>query len=249
MNKPRISIITVCYNAASDIEHTMRSVLSQRYDNLEYIIIDGKSKDNTVEIINKVISEYPNADVVFSSEPDNGLYDAMNKGILKARGEWVNIMNAGDYFVDDNVLCKVFSNPLIINKDIVYGDSIIKNGNTFIEEKAKDCYDRLKYLPIYRHGASFVRTKVHREFLYDLLCTQYKWALDYNSIYRMYRAGKTFQYVDTPVLVYEEEGISNHPLEGRWLCYKISCQDRRPMIPFFWFIRSLLSISIKKIMR
>lgn len=247
MYKPRISVVTVCFNAALDIEKTMRSVLEQKYDNIEYIIIDGKSTDNTVEIVNRVINEYPNADVVFTSEADKGLYDAMNKGILKATGEWVNIMNAGDYFVDNNVLLSVFNNPLIINKDIVYGNSIIKHEDSFTDEKAKDCYDRLKYLPIYRHGASFVRSKVHREFLYDLSCTQYKWALDYNSIYRMYRAGKAFQYVDIPILVYEEDGISNHPLMGRWLCYKISSQDRCPIVPFIWFVRSLISISIKKI--
>lgn len=89
-NLPRVSIITVCYNAVSAIQRTILSVLSQTYENIEYIIIDGKSTDGTLAIIKK----YESRIAFWLSEPDNGIYDAMNKAINNATGEWVLFMNA-----------------------------------------------------------------------------------------------------------------------------------------------------------
>jgi glycosyltransferase involved in cell wall biosynthesis len=90
--KPKISVITICYNAVDLIEKTILSVLHQSYDNIEYIIIDGNSTDGTVDIIQK----YANQLAYWISEPDGGIFDAMNKGLDHATGEWVNFMNAGD---------------------------------------------------------------------------------------------------------------------------------------------------------
>lgn len=104
MNIPIISVITVCYNAAASLEETMLSVLNQTYDKVEYIVIDGGSKDGTLDIIKK----YANRLAYWTSEPDKGIYDAMNKGISKATGNWVNFMNAGDLFIDNEVLSKCF---------------------------------------------------------------------------------------------------------------------------------------------
>ena len=88
MDAPIISVITVCYNVASSIEKTMLSVLNQTYKNLEYIIIDGNSTDGTVDIIKR----YAERLTFWISEPDNGIYDAMNKGIVKATGEFLIFM-------------------------------------------------------------------------------------------------------------------------------------------------------------
>ena len=90
----KVSVITISYNAVSVIEDTIQSVLNQSYKDIEYIIIDGGSTDGTVDIIKK----YQDKINYWVSEPDNGIYDAMNKGIDKATGEWINFMNAGDYF-------------------------------------------------------------------------------------------------------------------------------------------------------
>ena len=93
----KISIITVCYNSAEFFEEAIESVLSQDYDNFEYIIIDGGSTDGTLDIIRK----YEDRLAYWSSEPDNGLYDAMNKGIVKASGDIVGMINADDYYFPD----------------------------------------------------------------------------------------------------------------------------------------------------
>lgn len=93
-NTPLISIITATYNCADSIESTMQSVLAQSYPNVEYIIIDGQSTDGTIDIIKR----YENNITVFISEPDKGIYDAMNKGIRASKGIWLNFMNSGDLF-------------------------------------------------------------------------------------------------------------------------------------------------------
>lgn len=127
MEKLKITVVTVCYNASGVIEQTMRSVLSQTYSNMEYVIVDGASKDNTLDIINKVSAEYPQANIVIKSEPDSGIYDAMNKGIGLATGDWINFMNAGDRFVSADTLAKVFSNKEFDDKvAVVCGDFIMK---------------------------------------------------------------------------------------------------------------------------
>ena len=106
----KISIITVCYNGGKTIEKTIQSVLSQTYENIEYIIIDGMSKDNTLEIINR----YRHKISKLVSEKDNGMYDALNKGISLASGDIVGILNADDVFASNNILALI--NPLSGNQ-------------------------------------------------------------------------------------------------------------------------------------
>jgi len=102
---PKISIITVCFNCADFIEKTIKSVLAQNYPNIEYIIIDGNSTDNTVNVVKK----YADKINYFCSEPDKGIYQAINKGIKKATGEWIGVLHADDFYCSSNSISNIFS--------------------------------------------------------------------------------------------------------------------------------------------
>ncbi len=118
MQGPKISIITVAYNAQNTIERCINSVFGQKYQNVEYIIIDGGSTDGTC----RIIENYREKIDVFISEPDKGIYDAMNKGLALATGDVIGTINADDFFADDNVLydiARVFSEQ---NTQILYGN-------------------------------------------------------------------------------------------------------------------------------
>jgi glycosyltransferase involved in cell wall biosynthesis len=124
----KVSIITVCYNSEKTIERTIQSVLSQNYSNIEYILVDGGSKDNTVQIIEK----YKESIDQFVSEKDEGIYDAINKGILMSKGDIVGILNSDDIFSNQNIVSEVAS--VFIEKPQL--DSIIGN-IAFINDKDK----------------------------------------------------------------------------------------------------------------
>lgn len=129
-SNPLITIITVCFNAVNVIERTILSIINQTYPNVEFIIVDGGSKDSTIDVIRK----YDNKISKWISEPDKGIYDAMNKGIKLATGEWINFMNAGDCFSDENVLSKIFGQEYPASVKFLYSD------NYYVDEKGKQTY-------------------------------------------------------------------------------------------------------------
>lgn len=114
----KITVVTVCFNAEKVLEQTMLSVLSQTYKDIEYLVIDGGSKDGTLDIIKKYSDK-----VKWISEPDKGIYDAMNKAIKMASGEWINFMNAGDCFASIDVLENVFSKEYPEEVNFLYSDN------------------------------------------------------------------------------------------------------------------------------
>lgn len=121
----KLSIITVCYNAENEIIRTIESVLKQTFSDFEYIIVDGSSTDSTLNIVNN----YKSSIQQIISEPDKGIYDAMNKGIKMANGEWVIMMNAGDQFASNTILDEIFSSDIPNSIDFVYSDVFVKNRN------------------------------------------------------------------------------------------------------------------------
>jgi glycosyltransferase involved in cell wall biosynthesis len=123
-----VTIITVVFNCKKYIEETILSVINQTYRDFEYIIIDGGSTDGTVDIIAKYADEIS----YWISEPDKGIYDAMNKGIKVAKGDWFNFLNAGDRFVNDQIVEKIFSGDLK-GATLIYGDIMVlkENGKSF----------------------------------------------------------------------------------------------------------------------
>lgn len=183
----RISIITVCYNSSKTIENTIKSVQNQNYPDIEYIIIDGASIDGTVDIIRK----YENIIDKWVSEPDRGLYDAINKGISRATGLYVGILNSDDVFFENNTVEKI-ADFLKANAelDAVTGD-IVQHRNGKIIRK----YSSAKWLPhklkigfMPPHPSIFMRTALFEKF--GNYSTDYKIGADYELIIRYFLKNK-----------------------------------------------------------
>jgi len=195
-----ITIITVCYNASKYIEETILSVINQTYSNIEYIIIDGGSSDGTLDIIKK----YQNKIHYWISEPDKGIYDAMNKGIKKATGEWINFMNCGDSFYDNHVITNLI-NKVDSKSDVIYGNTcLIYSIGKYIDKgkivSANNC------MP-FGHQASFTRNTLMKQYGFDL---KYKICADYNFFHQLHNNNATFEYIDIIIANYEaEEGLSS----------------------------------------
>jgi len=195
-SNPLISVITVSFNAQHFIEQTILSIINQTYINLEYIIIDGGSTDGTIDIIKK----YESKITIWKSEPDKGIYDAMNKGIKLANGDWINFMNCGDSFYSTNTLQQVVD-KLLINKetDVLYGNTIINvatNKYMVLPEKLEYISN---YLP-FCHQSSFVKTALAKKYPFDL---NYKFVADYNFFFQLYHKKYKFTYFNEPLSHYQ----------------------------------------------
>lgn len=242
VNNIKITVVTVCYNALETIEKTIVSVLNQTYNNIEYIIVDGASNDGTVGIINK----YSDKLAFFISEPDKGIYDAMNKAIDQATGEWIIFMNSGDCFASNKLVSDIF--------DSYRGDAGVIFGNTLLKQgkKIKSNKGRINKgdFPNLVHQSTFVRTKLMKSFHFD---TAFVISADFAFLYKLYKSNIEFYYVDKDVSVYDMSGLSStnreilyrehckirdiHPQIIKIFKYKI--EDALP-IKIVWFVRELL---------
>jgi glycosyltransferase involved in cell wall biosynthesis len=199
MNK--ITIVTVVYNGKNFIEKTINSVLNQSYTNLEYIIIDGNSTDGTKDII----YNYKNHNNVrIFSENDNGIYDAMNKGINLATGDWINFMNAGDIFYNNDIIENIFSKNKC-SANIIYGDLMVTYKNFSNIQKAKNL-NELKFGMCFSHQSTFFNASFHKKHLYDITL---KLASDYNFVYNSYISGIEFNYINLIISNVISDGIAD----------------------------------------
>lgn len=223
-NKPvpeKVSIITVVRNAVDTIETTLKSVLNQTYGNIEYIVIDGESTDGTLEIINK----YRDRISIVVSEKDNGLYDALNKGVRLSTGDWIGILNSGDVFTANDVIANIFlSKKDFSDVDVLYGDSISVDGTIETLIKASPNISDLEIEPCYRHGASFLKQNIHKKYLFDISkAPLIGFALDYDQMYRMYKGGAKFRKIDLTVIKYANRGASTiSPFKPAYYNYLIT---------------------------
>lgn len=208
----KISVITVVYNDVAHIRETMESFFSQTWEEKEYIVVDGGSNDGTADIVR----EYAERLAWWCSEKDEGIYEAMNKGIGHCSGDWINILNSGDVFASKYSLEQTIRRtPDIDHADIIYGDSIERNGGSDIYRKAGTDVSRLAFGPIYRHGSSLVRAKLHKAHLFDTSQKQkYGFALDWLLIHTLFKEGCRFQRADAIVQRFLAEGISNNPRQS-----------------------------------
>lgn len=207
MNNPKISVVTVCYNAVETIEKTILSVINQTYQNIEYIIIDGGSKDGTVDVINK----YCDKIAYFVSEPDKGIYDAMNKGIKASTGDWINFMNAGDQFYNPETISKFFDSKSYGDSSVIYGDAKYKQKWGWYELCASELNSFHVHTP-FCHQSAFIKLARMKTYGYD---TRYRFAADYNFFYKLWEQGEKMSYVPETVSVFDASEVSfsgSHPL-------------------------------------
>ncbi len=218
----RISIITVTFNSSATIKDTLESVRTQTHPNIEHIVIDGSSTDNTMEIV----TSYPHI-VRWISEKDNGLYDAMNKGIQLATGDIVGILNSDDIYSDSNVLSKVATAFAKDNSDSVYGDLEYvssQNVNKVVRWWKSGGFKRSNFsfgwMP--PHPTFFVKLKVYKKTgLFNLAL---KSAADYELMLRiLFKYRHDAAYIPEVLVKMKAGGVSNGSLKKR---LKANKEDR-----------------------
>lgn len=212
----KCTIITVSYNAVDTIESTINSVLSQDYNDIEYIIIDGHSSDGTKEVIQK----YSDRITKWISEKDNGIYDAMNKGIHMATGDIIGILNADDLYANNHTLSNIVSQFIQKNADALYGDLkyVLKNdiSKTIRYWKSGE-YSQGKFLKGWMppHPTFFVKKSIYNQF--GLYRTDMPSAADYELMLRYIHVNNiNVTYYPELITIMREGGVSNKSLLNRW---------------------------------
>lgn len=203
---PTFSIVTVCYNAEAELEDTIQSVIAQTYRHVEYIIVDGASKDGTLAIIER----YKGRIARVVSEPDKGLYDAMNKGLRLATGDYVCFLNAGDCFHEDSTLQQMAD---CLTKaelpDVLYGETaLVDKERHFVRMRRLSAPKTLTWRSFKQgmlvcHQAFFARTALAEP--YDL---QYRYSADFDWCIRIMKKAKTLHNTHLTLIDYLEEGMT-----------------------------------------
>lgn len=232
----KISVITVCYNAENCIRKTIESVLRQSYAEIEYLIIDGRSEDKTLEIVQSIAEK--DSRVCCLSEPDEGLYDAMNKGVELSRGDYIYFLNAGDVFCDDFVIEEVVKRLGDDKADITYGDIMYLHPDGKKERRnySAQCAKWYYYLTgdCINHQAMFCAKRCFEDCLFDLsyqICADREWMM------RQSRLKRRFRKIDLCICVYslDEDSISvkNRKLSDR---EAIECVKKhyKPFLPVLY---------------
>jgi len=203
-----VTIITVTLNNKNGLEKTLDSILKQKYNNIELIIVDGKSEDGTEEYIktNKNLIEAKLKRFLYIHEKDNGIYEAMNKGIKASTGDWIIFMNAGDTFFDEEVIFKIFEDDSIFKEaDIIYGKTnLVANEELKMISKPKRLQN-INYGMIFAHQSVFVRTGLLKN---NLFANNYKICADYDFFLHMYQKNRKFKEIDLIISNFEETGVS-----------------------------------------
>ena len=207
---PGISVITVNYNNAAGLENTILSVINQTCTDYEFIIIDGGSTDKSVE----VIKSYTEKIDFWTSEPDNGTYHAMNKGIAQAKGDYCLFLNSGDTFYKHDTLENAIAK--FDNSDIIYGNALkVKPHHRRLIKYKKQLtpYDFYKTEPCLHHQASFIKLRLFEEF--GMYTEEMKINADWEFFFRVIHLGKvSTKYINQTICVFDGTGLSNTLPQG-----------------------------------
>ncbi len=244
---PLITVVTVVYNGEKTIQGTIESCLKQSYPNLEYIVIDGGSSDRTVEIISKFQDKIS----YFLSESDSGIYDAMNKAIKVAKGDWINFMNCGDIFINDNVISSVVD---IItkdksNSDIIYGNTIFKFNDFFLRQKPMDL-DRIEREMAFCHQSAFVKMEIIKTNNFDL---KYKLSSDFIMMNKFYRQNRKFKYIDIYISLFDQTDGSTlrnfkRSIKERFLVYEDMSPIKKAILCNKTILRMSIGLFVRKML-
>ena len=221
MIQPKISVVTVCYNAVKDIEKTILSVINQTYPNIEYIIIDGGSKDGTMDVVNK----YKDKIDIIVSEPDKGIYDAMNKGIDRATGEWINFMNAGDCFADNFVFDNIFKTVISESISFIYSDLLKRNILGAYDVIKMECSSSARKLV---HQSVIYKRSLHQKYGYYIVTPK---IIVSDYLFFLQVPLNEISKVNFYIAKYEGGGISE---QGDWCVKQSLCADVVFRYRSFW---------------
>lgn len=203
MKNPLLSIITINFNNAEGLKRTIQSVASQSFKNFEYLVIDGYSKDNSIE----VIKEYQNNIDYWVSEKDSGIYNAMNKGIKVSNGEYLLFLNSGDELNGVSALDD-FINHANFEGDIIYGDYQYEEGGKLFPDQLTPLFFVRTSLP--HQSTLFKRSVFDKMGLYD---ERYKIVSDRDFYIKCFLSNQfVFKHISYPLAVHDLSGISNDPL-------------------------------------
>ena len=239
---PKVTIITVVFNAVGEIETTLKSIFEQDYISKEVIIIDGGSTDGTLEIISKFKHKID----YFTTAKDDGIYDAMNKGIKVARGDWICFMNSGDLFASTDVLKDIFFQKKI-DAEILVGDCIVDYKSFTKHVKVKKTRS-LDYGMTFCHQSVFVKTRLYQKKYFDL---RFKIASDFNFFFWCCTTGIGFKTYDFPFSRVSVQGVSDKMrarvlLENRQIVREHSRSNMKVELFYFLNIARVLLVNFIK---
>ena len=204
MINPKVSVITVCFNAENTLQHTIDSVVRQSYPDIEYIIIDGCSDDGTV----KIIKENEQHIAKWLSEPDNGMYDAMNKGIKISTGDLIAFINADDWYEDGTVASVVSNYQKNPDVDVIHGNEIRRSADgriLWVRRPNRNYKSLIKGMTMFHPTCFITRRSYNRWGQYDI---RYSLAADYELLLRFYIKGAQICYIDKTLANFRVGGLS-----------------------------------------
>jgi glycosyltransferase involved in cell wall biosynthesis len=213
----KISIITATYNSEKTIQNSIESVISQKYPNIEYIIVDGVSSDRTLDII----KSYGSKIAKFISEPDQGMYDAMNKGIAMATGDVIGILNSDDFYTNNTIISQVVQSFQKSQADAVFGDLVYVNSNNLNKivryySSAKFTPSRFAYGWMPAHPTFFVKRSAYEQ--YGIFQTDYQIAADYELLTRFLAKHQLrYTYIPSVMVCMRTGGASTNNLMSNWV--------------------------------
>jgi len=200
-SKPLVSVVTVVWNAEDFLECTIESVRQQTYDNIEFVVVDGGSSDGTLDILQRFddVIDY------WVSEPDQGIYDAMNKGILACGGELIGIIGAGDWYAPD-AIGHIVNTYKRTDADVIYGNVELVDSETGVKCKRESRADLMpKTMSSISHPSTFTKTHIYRERPFDV---SFRIAADYDLFLYLYSNGYHFEHSNALVVHILSGGIS-----------------------------------------